>query len=192
MVAPRLAIVLLVAIAMQSGCAGLQDADYSFANHVRAEACWLSKTTLKERRACSQDFEKGWKRGFYDRANGIVCDLPPVPPPCYWNAKYQNCEGQAAIANWYKGYQCGSASAESAGFPYFHNIPTGPTAPVINRPGCGACYAPECCQPSCQASTEGFVAPVHQYGESFGLIGPAGASLSDTTPKIRMVSTTGN
>ena len=49
------------------------------------------------------------------------------------------------IQDWYRGYQCGVAAAEGSGYPFFHDVPVGPQAPVINKDGCGACYSPTGC-----------------------------------------------
>lgn len=178
MVAPRDALLLIFGLVAATGCAGLQDAEYAAANWSRAELGWLGSTTASQRRASSGDYAKGWKAGFYDASSGKACGLPPVPPSCYWSYKYQGCDGQNAIADWYRGYQCGVAAAESKGFPAFHEVPIGPSAPVVNKPGCGACYSVDQCNCENESIPMALSDEPHFsfLDGSPGLIGPAGPS----------------
>lgn len=191
MVAPRDALLLTLGLFATSGCAGVQDTEYAFANWTRSEICWLNNTTASQRRACSGDYEKGWKKGFYDSATGKACGLPAVPPPCYWSHKYQDCAGQKAISDWYRGYQCGVAAAESTGLPSFHDVPIGPCPPIINKTGCGACYSPDRCNCENQSTQ---VEMIHQpqfkfMQDSIGMIGPAGPSTEHVPgAEVRMAS----
>ncbi len=135
-------------VASSIGCAtgaGLQDAQYCLANKTRAEISWLTCNDWKQRWDLGSDYAKGYKKGFYEASTGRGCKLPAVPPPCYWSSKYQSCEGQEAIAAWYRGYQCGAAAAEGNGYPSFHEVPVGPCAPSINQTGCQGCYSPDYC-----------------------------------------------
>ena len=169
-----------------TGCASsMQDLHYSLVNKSRAEYAWYSNTTLSQRWNSGSDYAYGYKKGFSDAASGRGCVLPAVPPTCYWSTKYQCCEGQKHIQDWYRGYQCGVAAAQGSGYPSFHNIPVGPQAPVINKDGCGMCYAPNDCL--AEHSTDGL--PVNGQYESGvassstdlaslqkGMIGPTGAA----------------
>jgi hypothetical protein len=112
------------------GCATVQDYHYCFTQHYRADAAWRSYygTVLH---GCSRDYQDGWKRGYFDVSMGQCEDPPPVPPKRYWNASYQSLEGQAAIADWYSGWQDGAAAAATEGNPFFHTIPAAPTAQPI-------------------------------------------------------------
>lgn len=146
MVAPRKLFLMALSSLGLCGCAASwQDLHYAAVNKTRAEYSWYSNTSLSDRWNCGSDYAYGYKSGYYDKATGKACTLPPVPPPCYWSTKYQCCEGQKHIQDWYRGYQCGVAAAEGSGYPYFHDVPLGPQAPVINKDGCGACYAPTGC-----------------------------------------------
>ena len=131
------------------GCtsfASMQDLHYSWTNKHRASSAWTSSTTSAQRRELGSDYAKGFKQGFYDAATGRGCKTPAVPPPCYWSTKYQCCEGQDCIQNWFRGYQCGVIAAEGKGFPEFHDVPVSPYAPTINRSGCQGCYSPDYCE----------------------------------------------
>ncbi|MEZ6135903.1 MAG: hypothetical protein R3C53_13430 [Pirellulaceae bacterium] len=131
-----------------SGCVSvstLQDWQFKRINKSRANDAYRDCFTRQQRSNNSPDFESGYKTGFVDAATGKDCHLPAVPPEKYWSAKYQCCEGQSYIQDWYKGYQCGMSAAESRGFPSFHEVPLGPCAPVLNKTGCGACYAGDPC-----------------------------------------------
>jgi hypothetical protein len=146
MVAPRHLIMLACSALGLTGCAAsLQDLHYSVVNKTRAEYAWYTNTSSGQRWNYGSDYAHGYKAGYYDASTGKGCSLPPVPPPCYWSTKYQCCEGQKHIQDWYRGYQCGATDAQGSGYPYFHSIPIGPQAPIINKDGCGACYAPTGC-----------------------------------------------
>lgn len=146
MVAPRYLLLLALSSISFAGCAAsLQDFHYSVVNKSRAEYAWLTNTSFGERWDYGSDYACGYKSGYYDASTGKGCVLPAVPPPCYWSTKYQSCEGQKQIQDWYRGYQCGVAAAQGSGYPFFHNVPVGPQAPVVNKDGCGMCYAPPCC-----------------------------------------------
>lgn len=145
----RVASTLLSLLLLSSvGCvsvAGLQDMQYCVTNKTRAQLAWWTSADTMQRRALGSDYAHGYKTGFYDAATGRGCKLPAVPPPCYWSTKYQCCEGQATIQEWYRGYQCGVAAAQGKGYPSFHDVPVGPCAPVVNETGCQGCSSPDYC-----------------------------------------------
>jgi hypothetical protein len=139
-----------------SGCvsmAGLQDLHYSTSNKYRACEAWKCSFTKEQRKVCSEDFEQGFKQGYYDTAMGKDCRLPPVAPPQYWSARYQSCSGQCEVQDWFRGYQNGIAAAQSSGCSGFNEVPVSPGAPVINKTGCGTCYSPDPC--NCNAQEVG-------------------------------------
>lgn len=142
----RLGLVLFVVLT--SGCgsmASLQDWNYKFTNKARASSAWHECYDHAQRSQRGHDFEAGFKAGFVDSATGSDCRVPPVPPPKYWATKYQSCEGQTCTQNWFRGYQAGIVSAESHGYPDFHQVPVSAQAPILNRTACGTCYAPSPC-----------------------------------------------
>ncbi len=176
-------------VASSMGCAtlaGLQDTQYCLTNKTRAEISWLTCNDWKQRWDLGSDYAAGYKKGFYDAATGRGCKLPAVPPPCYWSAKYQSCEGQEAVACWYRGYQCGTAAAQSKGYPSFHDVPVGPCAPSINVTGCQGCYSPDNC--ACNAPIQQFsdplMMPTHEHQFHGGLFGQYGSALSLETQLI--------
>lgn len=131
-----------------SGMAGLQDLHYSCVNRTRASAAWRERHDAEQRRCLGHDYEAGFKAGYFDTSTGKDCRTPATPPPKYWSTRYQCCDGQVAIQNWFKGYQCGMTAAESAGFSEFHDIPVSVNAPVLNKTACGTCYSSDPC--NCQ------------------------------------------
>jgi hypothetical protein len=132
----------------------LQDWHYCATNKARAEFAYLGATDFTQRRELGNDYGHGYKSGFYDAATGKGCKAPAVPPPCYWSTSYQNCEGQLAIQDWYRGYECGVAAAQAKGYAAVHAVPTGPCAPVINETGCLGCSSPDYCnRGTCSAGT---------------------------------------
>jgi hypothetical protein len=208
MVAPRYIILLALSSLSFTGCtACLQDLHYSVVNKTRAEYAWYSGTTFSDRWTSGSDYAHGYKSGYYDASTGRGCVLPAVPPHCYWSTKYQSCEGQAQIQDWYRGYQCGVTAAQGNGYPYFHTVPIGPQAPVINKDGCGMCYAPTGClcenavdmQPpvltpmpmvrneaASRMSTALHQVTAGTQSDGLGLIGPTGSALE--TPPIALTS----
>ncbi len=142
-------LLVLLAGSAVTGCSGfasMQDLHYSWTNKHRASSAWLSQTSGAQRRELGNDYAKGFKQGFYDASTGRGCKTPAVPPPCYWSTKYQCCEGQKCIQDWFRGYQCGVVASEGKGFPGFHDVPVGPCAPTINSSGCQGCYSPDYCE----------------------------------------------
>ena len=142
-------LLLAAGVASVAGCSGfasMQDWQYQWTNKHRASVAYASHATAAERREQGSDYGDGFKKGFYDASTGRGCKTPAVPPPCYWAPKYQSIEGQECIQNWYRGYQCGVAAAEAAGFPAFHEVPVGPCAPRTNSSGCQGCYSPDYCE----------------------------------------------
>ncbi len=188
MVAPRYLLALAVASLGFSGCAAnMQDLHYSVVNKTRAEYSWYSSTSFSDRWNCGSDYAYGYKSGYYDAATGRGCVLPAVPPPCYWSTKYQCCEGQQHIQDWYRGYQCGVAAAQGTGYPSFHHVPKGPQAPVLNKEGCGACYGPTGCL--CENETPG--APAIAHLSSAEAPAPAATGSAATMPIYPVSATAG-
>ncbi len=166
---------LLITSTGCSGFAGLQDLHYCATNKSRAYIAWYSNADRTQRKALGSDYAHGYKLGFYDAATGRGCKLPAIPPPCYWSTKYQSCEGQAAIQDWYRGYQCGVTAAQAKGYPSFHAVPLGPCAPIVNETGCQGCSAPDYCNGgNCSASDSSVSysqVPADFHGGMFGQYG---------------------
>ncbi len=155
--APRIALLLGAVCLPLSGCvsmAGLQDCQYRHTQRKRAAASWRQCHTLEQRACLSSHYEAGYKAGFFDTATGRDCRVPPVAPPKYWAARYQCCEGRTCVEDWFRGYQCGIAAAQSKGYPPFHEVPVSVDAPTTNKTACGMCYACDPCECSLQNGPE--------------------------------------
>ena len=140
---------LVIASVSMSGCASVasfQDWQFCYANKSRAAEAWKCTFSSEARKSLSADFEAGFKKGYYDTATNKDCRLPPVAPPKYWSARYQTCEGQACVQEWFRGYQHGIASAQSSSEAGSAEVPVSPCAPVVNKTGCGTCYSPNNCK----------------------------------------------
>lgn len=151
--APRSILGLAILVAGLSGCSCIatkQDWHYRIANQHRASKAWKCCYSAERRKSLGADFKNGFKAGYVERSIGKECRAPAVPPPKYWTAKYQCCEGQQAIQDWFRGFQCGVAAAESNGHPYFNDIPVSASAPRTNVTACGKCQSCEPC--GCQES----------------------------------------
>ena len=161
MVTPRYALIAAVCAITLNGCvsmAGLQDWNYQRVNKVRAHQAWLECHDRQQRADLGHDYEQGFKAGFVDAATGRACDVPAVTPPKYWAASYQSCQGQVCVENWLTGYRAGLTAAQNRSFSSFNEVPVSACAPVLNRTGCGACYAEPDCSGwgNCEACEHGF------------------------------------
>ena len=125
---------LCVGVAALSGCAAIEDYHYAWVNHRRAALAWHHTSTVHDRVDASAHFTAGWKQGYYDVCTGGSGAPPALPPKKYWSPHYQGMDGQAAIEDWFAGYQDGATTAQSTGVGEWHPIATGPTVPTI--PAC--------------------------------------------------------
>lgn len=112
------------------GCATMQDYHYNLVQRYRASTAYHESYGLWSE--CSRDYKDGWKQGYFDLSTGQCEEPPATPPHHYWNASFQSLEGQAAIADWYSGWQDGATAAVQDGRPYFHPVVASPTAPASN------------------------------------------------------------
>lgn len=106
------------------GCASIQDYRYRKANEWRAHKAWKTTKANLPKGCADSDFALGFQDGYVDVSMGGCGKLPPVPPPKYWDAKYQSCEGRAEIERYFSGWQSGVVAAEKCGRQYWHRIPT--------------------------------------------------------------------
>ena len=127
-------------------CATKQDWHYFSATNHRARDAWKCCFSAEKRKCLSAHFERGFKQGFFDTSTGKDCRVPPVAPPRYWAARYQCCEGQACVQDWFKGYQQGIVAAENRGYKFFNDVPVSSQAPVLNRTACGLCQSLDPCE----------------------------------------------
>lgn len=56
-------------------------------------------------------YRAGFTQAYIDVANGGNGELPPVPPPRYWNAHFRSAKGQWRAERWFDGYRAGAAMA---------------------------------------------------------------------------------
>lgn len=153
---------LLVALNGCVGVAGLQDWQYERANKARASRAFYDTYDCDQRAALGADFEEGYRAGYVTVSTGKDCRVPPVAPQKYWAAKYQCCEGQQAVQDWFRGFECGLTAAQACGHPAFNDVPTSACPPVLNKTACGTCYAADPC--NCNARPATMQAPIHtQY-----------------------------
>ncbi len=71
-----------------------------------------------------KEFEHGWKRGYFDIANGGDGCRPALPPRKYWSAAYQSPDGNARVQHWFEGYDQGVVAADEDGVGHFAHVPS--------------------------------------------------------------------
>ena len=106
------------------GCASLEDYHYYKVNRIRAAAAWSNAKSCLPASAINHDFACGFKEGYYSVATGGSHCPPVAPPPCYWAAKYQSTQGQAAVNQWFQGFQSGVIAADRDGRSIWTTVPT--------------------------------------------------------------------
>ena len=74
---------------------------------------YLLRQQLQTRRWISQHYKAGFRDAFQDIANGESGEVPPVPPPKYWNTHYRTKNGKQCVELYFDGYRSGSALAAS-------------------------------------------------------------------------------
>ena len=136
----RMAWVSAVLVILSGGCAVLQDAHYSCRNALRTECAWLSAAPNRLLWIVPSDYGRGWKQGYYSMAMGGAGKAPTLPPTRYWSPRYQSPEGQAAVADWYEGFQHGTIVADMRGAGRYHYLrpagcPCPPYQPEVSPAG---------------------------------------------------------
>jgi len=114
-----------------SGCASFEDYHYHATNRLRALSAWGDAKDCLPSCSLNKDFACGFKEGYYSVATGGSHCPPITPPPCYWSAKFQSTAGQAAVDQWYQGFQSGVIAADRDGRSIWTKVPTqdGPGVP---------------------------------------------------------------
>ena len=56
-------------------------------------------------------YREGFTQAYIDVANGGNGEVPPVPPPRYWNTHFRSAKGQWRAERWFDGYRAGAAMA---------------------------------------------------------------------------------
>jgi hypothetical protein len=101
-----------------------------------ADAAWKRIICADGRRAYSDDYAKGFRRGYVDYlyagGNGLP---PPVPPREYWRVGYETPEGHQAIEDWFAGFRHGASVAMESGYRQFVVVPaSAPYTPPVPPP----------------------------------------------------------
>ncbi|MFM8570285.1 MAG: hypothetical protein ACKOAU_01675 [Pirellula sp.] len=79
--------------------------------------CFVDQKYLK-------DFQRGFRAGYMQIADGGNGCTPAFPPMEYWNWCYQSAEGQARVAAWFAGFPHGAQAAEEDGVGMWNQIQT--------------------------------------------------------------------
>lgn len=102
----------------------------------RKKYCATAETYWKnyERDHCetkfSEDYGKGYQRGFADYLDANGTGLPPISPPlCYRTTCFQTVQGHHAIDDWYAGFAHGAADARASGLRELVEVPM--SAPAV-------------------------------------------------------------
>jgi hypothetical protein len=126
----RLLFLSISAVLLTSGCATIEDFNYRNVNRARASHAWKSARACLPKQCVNCDYEDGFKEGYFAVATGSGSCPPVVPPPKYFHARYQSCEGQTHVNQWYQGYQAGTIAADRHGRSLWAEVPT------QDGPGC--------------------------------------------------------
>lgn len=126
----RINLLFSVMVLACCGCAAVDDYHYCWVHGWRADSAWRAQHNYQQRWELSSHYAKGWKAGYFDVSTGGCGETPAVPPPAYWSPQYQSEAGQAAIEDWFTGFQDGATAAQSSGLDAWHPVPTSPEIPT--------------------------------------------------------------
>lgn len=99
-------------------------------NRSLARMAWSDVEGCYDDLPCREDFEKGFKRGYSDRASGLNGCPPALPPRRYWRAKLMGHEAMGRANAWFDGYRHGVVIAEQDGNADLARVPSSvPLAP---------------------------------------------------------------
>lgn len=93
-------------------------------NRTIAGRAWSDVKDCYSDLPCRSDFEKGFKRGYADRASGLNGCPPALPPRRYWRAKMMGHEAMNRANAWFDGYRHGVVIAEQDGNADLARVPT--------------------------------------------------------------------
>lgn len=142
--------------------------DFKFhVSHKRlADDAWASVEHICGDHPHADDFEDGYKEGYYDRASGFRGCPPPVPPKKYWSVHYQGPEGAEQIFAWFEGYRVGVMAAEHDGVSDLSRLPSS----IVEPP------------PMELIDVEAAPAPMEVPPPAPGLTAPDDDTMSETAP----------
>lgn len=72
---------------------------------------------------CADDFRDGFIAGYCNICDGNDGYVPALPPEKYWDARFQNVEGQKRTKMWFAGFPAGVKAARDTGAGAFTEIP---------------------------------------------------------------------
>lgn len=127
---------LLAALVVSTGCAGLRDFSQRMTQKHHAKKAWHDTCAKNYCGPCPIDYKEGWQSGYYDVARGESGCVPAVPPQKYWDCKFQTPEGKMRVCAWFDGYRDGAAAARAMCACYCAQIPASSTAVLPDRLAC--------------------------------------------------------
>ncbi len=160
----------VVLVTLASGCSHFQEAQNRYLTKRQAARAYKTAPDVPHKGRMAKHFQRGWKAGYYDVAQGGQGEPPLMPPQTYWSFKYQNAQGAHEIATWYEGFQQGAIAAHHNGVHQFTTIPTSPFEPH-------ECY-------DCQVPAEEVI-PASEIISS-----PLASSTQPVSPVVQPVSAT--
>ena len=111
-----------------SGCYevrdGIDECAMKVRNKRRARAAWRRSKSVYDCIEYRDDFEDGFRDGYYDIASGGRGTPPTLPPRKYWNSRYQNQEGHMKMMAWFDGFDHGALAALEDGVAEWNRIVT--------------------------------------------------------------------
>lgn len=123
-----------LALLAASGCAELQEDKIDNRNKWLARRAWESLEVCYQDFDYTDDFGRGFRKGYFDVANGGTGCPPIIPPQRYWSVKYASPRGHQRTHAWFEGYRYGAVVAEQDGVGIWITLPVSRPAPVSDVP----------------------------------------------------------
>jgi hypothetical protein len=132
---------------------------------------YLLRQQIQTRTWISKHYKAGFRDAFQDIANGESGEVPPVPPPKYWNTHYRTEKGKQCVELYFDGYRSGSALASSelttmktigASYDWSIQKPKSPCGPSPNG-NTGNCGHGGACSTGQGCSISGSYSPSNGY-----------------------------
>ena len=109
-------VLILIFMLSLSGCASMADYRFRFSVERKARLAWQAYKSNVNPSDRTADFADGFKSGYVDVSRGGNGDSPAVPPPCYWEPRFQTPEGKIRVERWYSGFTLGATTAMQWGY----------------------------------------------------------------------------
>lgn len=118
----------ILLLGCSSGCYevrdGFDECSIKCRNKIRARCAWWRTRSVYDDIGYRDDFESGFRDGYYDVASGGSGKAPTLPPRKYWKPHYQNQEGHMRTLAWFDGFAHGALAAEQDGAAQWNRIVT--------------------------------------------------------------------